>query len=658
MSAASRAPPGRRRGTGRAAGRRRRRAAPLASQRFEPFRPAVGELAERFLAQARDGRGELVAPRRRLADPERQRRRHAARVLHEYLVHLDLLHAVRGVAELENVAGHALECEVLADRADAQALGVQHDVVVELVRDHAGVGHGREPRAAPRAQPPVDRVVVQVGRAPAAPGRVALGEHLQYLLEFLRGQIRVRLRAAESRQQLVHAPFAAGDFRDDLLREHIQRLLPARGSCRARRAGRCRGGRCTRPGRRATAETAAPSASRRSAWPARPTRCSNAEINRGEPIWQTRSMSPMSMPSSSEEVATSARSWPAFSRVSARNRCSLERLPWWSRDVLGADALGEVARRALGEAPVVDENQRRPVRLDQLREPVVQLVPDLVRHHRLERRARQLQREVALAHVAGVHDLDVGLAVRRPGSAPCPRAASLSRRVRRARAACRRARPAAPATASGASRACCPRPSAARPRSRCLTLFSIARPDSEVSRMKSDSGVVTRMCGGVLRMRLRSKAEVSPVRTASRIGTSSTPMLEELVADAGERLLEVLLDVVRERLQRRDVEDVHLVREPLRKALDDQVIDCGQECRQRLARPGRRCDQRVTVPGRDRPGAGLRLRGRGKAAAEPPGDGRVEAGEGVGGHRAIVACRSGSWDEPARDCRCGRPTCD
>ncbi len=55
------------------------------------------------------------------------------------------------------------------------------------------------------------------------------------------------------------------------------------------------------------------------------------------------------------------------------------------------------------------------------------------------------------------------------------------------------------------------------------TLFSIARPDSEVSRMKSDSGVVTRMCGGVLRMRLRSKAEVSPVRTASRIGTSSMP---------------------------------------------------------------------------------------------------------------------------------------
>jgi hypothetical protein len=60
-------------------------------------------------------RGKLVAPRRRFAHPERQRRRHAAGVLHEHLVHLDLLHAVRGVAELEDVAGHALEREVLAD---------------------------------------------------------------------------------------------------------------------------------------------------------------------------------------------------------------------------------------------------------------------------------------------------------------------------------------------------------------------------------------------------------------------------------------------------------------------------------------------------------------------------------------------------------------
>ena len=63
------------------------------------------------------------------------------------------------------------------------------------------------------------------------------------------------------------------------------------------------------------------------AWPERPTRCRKVAIARGEPIWQARSISPMSMPSSSEAVATSARSAPCLSRCSASSRFSSERLP-------------------------------------------------------------------------------------------------------------------------------------------------------------------------------------------------------------------------------------------------------------------------------------------------------------------------------------------
>ena len=57
-----------------------------------------------------------------------------------------------------------------------------------------------------------------------------------------------------------------------------------------------------------------------------------------------------------------------------------------------------------------------------------------------------------------------------------------------------------------------------------FTDFSIARPEVDVSRMYSDSGVVTRMCGGTRRIRSRSAAGVSPVRTASRIATSGSPI--------------------------------------------------------------------------------------------------------------------------------------
>ena len=62
-------------------------------------------------------------------------------------------------------------------------------------------------------------------------------------------------------------------------------------------------------------------------WPERPTRCSSTPMERGEPIWQTRSMSPMSMPNSSEAVATQTCTWPAFSRSSAASRVARDRLP-------------------------------------------------------------------------------------------------------------------------------------------------------------------------------------------------------------------------------------------------------------------------------------------------------------------------------------------
>ena len=48
---------------------------------------------------------------------------------------------------------------------------------------------------------------------------------------------------------------------------------------------------------------------------------------RGDPIWQTSSTGPMSMPSSSEAVATSALRSPARRRDSTRERRSFDRLP-------------------------------------------------------------------------------------------------------------------------------------------------------------------------------------------------------------------------------------------------------------------------------------------------------------------------------------------
>ena len=136
-SAARRARHGRRRGTRRSAAPRPRRCrASSASQpqrRLHParaagiaspdLRPAAGEGAGIQVTQARvDLRAQprhrlrqLVAAARRLAEPERDVRRLALRVLDPHRAALDAQDAVGGVAELEHVAGQALDREILVD---------------------------------------------------------------------------------------------------------------------------------------------------------------------------------------------------------------------------------------------------------------------------------------------------------------------------------------------------------------------------------------------------------------------------------------------------------------------------------------------------------------------------------------------------------------
>ena len=130
--------------------------------------------------------------------------------------------------------------------------------------------------------------------------------------------------------------------------------------------------------------------------PARPTRCSPLATDGGDPTCTTRSMAPMSMPSSSELVATTAGSSPALSSDSVRVRSARLIEPWCARarmvaasrvsmptavpDCAGTGAarqrrrVGHVLARPLrpdlvhprgqplGAAPGVGEHERRAVR--------------------------------------------------------------------------------------------------------------------------------------------------------------------------------------------------------------------------------------------------------------------------------------------------------
>src|SRR6185312_6497346 len=78
--------------------------------------------------------------------------------------------------------------------------------------------------AAPATHFAVDGVVVDQGAPPAAPCGEALGEHAHEIIELGALQVAVGIRALQESEELIDIPLARRDFRDNLLREHIERL--------------------------------------------------------------------------------------------------------------------------------------------------------------------------------------------------------------------------------------------------------------------------------------------------------------------------------------------------------------------------------------------------------------------------------------------------
>ncbi|GAO05470.1 hypothetical protein PSR1_04384 [Anaeromyxobacter sp. PSR-1] len=82
-------------------------------------------------------------------------------------------------------------------------------------------------------------------------------------------------------------------------------------------------------------------------WPARPMRCIPLATEGGASIWTTRSTEPMSMPSSSEEVATRPRTRPALRLSSMAMRCGRAMEPWCAcTSVSPASSLSAPASRS------------------------------------------------------------------------------------------------------------------------------------------------------------------------------------------------------------------------------------------------------------------------------------------------------------------------
>ena len=193
--------------------------------RLQPFerRCAVG-LRFDFAAQPRNGVRQLVAAARRLAQPKRDAGRLAARILDPHAPGFHAQDPVRRIAELKDVALQTLDRKILVHSTDDAAFGLEHHVVIGVVRYGAPGRNRGEPRAAARSQASMHYVAVQVLTRLPATRAESLREHADNLSVLAARQVAVGIGGANEIVEFFLAPFARRDFGYDLLRKHVKRL--------------------------------------------------------------------------------------------------------------------------------------------------------------------------------------------------------------------------------------------------------------------------------------------------------------------------------------------------------------------------------------------------------------------------------------------------
>ena len=341
-------------------------------------------------------------------------------------------------------------------------------------------------------------------------------------------------------------------------------------------------------------------------------------------------------------------------------RLARERAVVRARDGLLAQ-LVEAQRQPLGHAAAVDEHDRRVVRAHELEQLGVERGPERVRAAVV--RALHVRQRASARPPSGRR------ASRCAGRAPCA--------CPRRRCACSRSPPTKRAISSSGR---CVAESATRCGSRSAEVGEALERERQVraalgrrdgvhlvddhgldagedlprargehqvealGRRDEDVGRRAQHAPALLRRRVaRAHGDARSRQVDARRGSGR--------ADARERRAQVALDVVVERLERRDVEHAQAL-----ARLGHEAVEEPEEGGERLARARRRADEHVLARRDRRPAQRLRRRRRAERALEPAPCMRRETGErvsGGGGHRRCTIrppdCRSSPQQEVERE---------
>ena len=302
---------------------------------------------------------------------------------------LDPLDAIGSVAELKDVARHALDGEILVDGADDMVLRLQHHLVVGGVGNCAAGGQRGRSRAAPAAQHAIDGVVMDERAAPATARREAFRQHADDGVEILAlSTCGTATRAAAGRRAPASGQSCAETSATICWASTSSGWSGiVRRSSSPRRTLSSRAAHSTRSSRE--------SGNRRplgvppTAWPERPTRCRK----RGDRAGRAELADQVHVADIDAELERGGRDqglqFAVLQPLLGREPLLLRHAAVMGGDRVLAEPLRQLAGDALRHASRIDEHQRGAVLFDEPRQAIVDLLPDVARHHRLERRIRE-----------------------------------------------------------------------------------------------------------------------------------------------------------------------------------------------------------------------------------------------------------------------------
>ena len=319
----------------------------------------------------------------------------------------------RGVAEQEDVAGHALDGEVLVERADRRLLRHLDHGVAGVVRDGAAAGDGGQARAAPRLDDAVDAVAVQVRRHPPVARPDPLGQHRDHVVEVGPLQRGVLRRPPHGVEQLVLDQLLARRHGHDLLGQDVERGVAQRD--RVEPPGRHRAAQGGQLDQLVAGHREQPAA-RRGAQ--RVTGAADPLEQRGHRARRSDlhdEIDPADVDAELERRGGNGALHRAGLEPALRGEAQLARhAAVMGHDLIGAQPTLQRVRDALDQAARVDEHQRGAVLGHQLDDPIVDPPELLVRRDGAQLVVGHLERQIDLARPAGVNDVRIGHGRRRP----------------------------------------------------------------------------------------------------------------------------------------------------------------------------------------------------------------------------------------------------